>query len=119
MAVSDDYLLLVVETDQGGLVGYAAAGPYGLDYRPVPETSGEVARLYLLPDWHGQGLGSDLLERCLAFLTARYDPIFVSVYAGNTGARRLYERHGFVHFADYEYRVGEQRDPEHLLVRKP
>ncbi len=54
---------------------------------------GWVDHLYLEPDRTGQGIGSQLLE------VAKHlqpDGLDLWAFRSNTGARRFYERHGFV-----------------------
>jgi len=55
----------------------------------------QLHKLYLLPAWRGRGLGSALLQDLLARASAAGLPAELRVLAVNTGARRLYERHGF------------------------
>jgi GNAT superfamily N-acetyltransferase len=50
-------------------------------------------QLYVLPDCTGAGIGTALLELAKAL---RPDGFELWVFAVNTGARRLYERHGLV-----------------------
>jgi len=51
------------------------------------------------PDWHGKGVGSALFEALFARAAAmepRIERIELFVHTGNPGAKRLYERLGFV-----------------------
>lgn len=101
-----------------GLVGFGIAGPCKLPVDPLEPTAGEIQRLYLRDDWQGRGLGTRLLERLLADLAARgRAPVYVGVWAENTGAQRLYARHGFVRVGEYFFPVGAHRDHEFILRR--
>lgn len=108
--------------EEGGVaVGYAVAGPCTL---PVPGLAegaaphaGELARLYLRSSHQGRGLGRELLAVALDWLEGRYGAIYLSVYAHNVGAQRLYARHGFTKLCEYEYMVGEHADPEWIMQR--
>lgn len=105
--------------EEGGeAVGYAVAGPCGLPV-PAPETSdGEVKRLYVAPGRQGGGRGARLMDAAMAWLSeAGYGPVYLSVYAENFGAQRFYARYGFVKVKEYEFLVGEHRDPE-FIYRK-
>lgn len=42
----------------------------------------------------------------------------LSVWSENFGARRLHARHGFVHVADIDFRVGGHRDHAFLYALK-
>ncbi|HBK91830.1 MAG TPA: GNAT family N-acetyltransferase [Parvularcula sp.] len=105
----------IAEDEAGKPVGYAVAGPCTLPVPDMPPNSGELARLYLLNEAKGTGLGARLLEITLGFLRDRFDHIYLSVYRDNTVAQRLYERYGFVKIHDYFYMVGDHADPEWLM----
>ncbi len=96
-------------------VGYAVAGPCRLPAPNMPETAGELARLYVSKEAQGGGLGGRLLEEALDWMRARFHPIYLSVYAENHGAQRLYARHGFRKIHEYEYMVGAHADPEWIM----
>ena len=51
-----------------------------------------VTQLYLLPAYSGRGIGQELLERMLAEVPS----LKLWTFARNAGARRFYERNGFV-----------------------
>ncbi|WP_227376248.1 GNAT family N-acetyltransferase [Haladaptatus halobius] len=59
----------------------------------------EGARLrwvILSPELHGQGLGSELMNRGMAFCDATgFDRVYLWTYEGLEAARQLYEEHGF------------------------
>lgn len=58
----------------------------------------EIADLVVAPDYRGQGLGTaliDVLSRVARY--AGYDSVEICVMRGNSRARALYERLGFVH----------------------
>jgi ribosomal protein S18 acetylase RimI-like enzyme len=84
----------------------------------MPENSGELSRLYLRKSAQGGGLGARLLETALEFLRDRFEHVYLSVYAENTVAQRLYGRYGFVKVHDYFYRVGDHLDPEWIMKLK-
>lgn len=53
---------------------------------------GELDDLYILPPYQGQGIGSCILERCIA--SSKKD-LYLYVFTRNTRAIALYERFGF------------------------
>lgn len=58
---------------------------------------GEIVSIYLLPECMGRGLGTALLQRCIAELRATgFDRILLWVLEENARARRFYEKNGFV-----------------------
>lgn len=75
----------------------------------------ELAQLYALPRYTGQGIGAALMDWALTTARARgHDAVLLSVYAENFGAQRFYQRHGFGKIADITFKVGDHHDPEYL-----
>ena len=99
--------------------GYCVAGPCTLPVPDCPDGAGELARLYILQGHQGEGRGRALLETALDWLGARFDPVYLSVYAENVGAQRLYARYGFRKVHVYHYMVGTHADPEWIMAWKP
>lgn len=52
----------------------------------------ELDSLFVLPPFRGQGIGTEILERCLSLSPGT---IFLYVFRGNTRALTLYQRLGF------------------------
>ncbi|HEY8038183.1 MAG TPA: GNAT family N-acetyltransferase [Polyangiaceae bacterium] len=82
--------------------------------RPKEGATCEIKRLYLRGDRRGAGLGQALYEHAEAFArTAGYERIGLDSSRRFTGARRLYERNGFLLLAeldnDWEDNVYEKR----------
>lgn len=73
------------------MVGYVQFGP-----TPDDDTA-EIRRLYVDASWQGRGLGSRLLQAAIAASEKQgARTIEIDVWHDNAGARRLYERFGFV-----------------------
>jgi GNAT superfamily N-acetyltransferase len=56
-------------------------------------TGDMIDQLYVAPGWTGRGIGSRLMELAK---TRRPDSLDLYTFQVNVGARRFYERHGFV-----------------------
>lgn len=52
----------------------------------------ELDSLFVLPPFRGQGIGTEILKKCLSESPV---PVFLYVFRKNTGALALYERLGF------------------------
>ncbi len=72
----------------------------------------EVTQLYLAPDARGQGMGAALL----AHMKHRMDHLRLWCFQANTGARRFYERHGFVAKQFTNGEANEERLPDICYV---
>ena len=66
----------------------------------------ELDDFYVLPQYRGQGIGTKILEKCLA--DAQHQ-LFVYVFKSNSGAIALYKRHGF--------EIIEQVSPTRIIMR--
>jgi ribosomal protein S18 acetylase RimI-like enzyme len=107
--------VLVCEAD-GALLGYIqlCAVPGGV----------EISRVYVAPDRQGQGIGSRLLGTALDLPEARDAPtVWIEVWEHNHGARRLYERFGFIATGergpDFVTASGEISPGDLILIRRP
>ncbi|MEL6791365.1 MAG: GNAT family N-acetyltransferase [Pseudomonadota bacterium] len=109
------FCLWLVRDDRGEAVGYGVCGPTDLPIPNQPPGSGELWRLYLLEQAQGRGIGAQLLGQCLTWLKSHFDHVFLSVYAENYRAQKLYARHGFEKVHDYQYMVGNHADPEWIM----
>jgi GNAT superfamily N-acetyltransferase len=79
---------------------------------------GWIEQLYAQPGCTGQGLGTGLLQQALAELHALgADTVRLWCFQANTGARRFYERHGFVAVEFTDGSGNEEGVPDVLYER--
>lgn len=96
LADYDDDKVLVVETDDGTVRGYAVFRWGADDTKPsVGEAEAELKELYVDPDWWGQGLGTALLEAGMDRLPADIESLALETLAGNDIGIAFYEARGF------------------------
>jgi GNAT superfamily N-acetyltransferase len=69
----------------------------------------EVDQLYVDPEWWGRGIGSRLIEHAKR---VRPHGLRLWAFQTNTGARRFYERHGFVAVDATDGSGNEERAPD-------
>ena len=85
----------VVVAEVGSVVVGAVA--FGTDSALAPEGYGHLGKLYVQPGYAGQGIGSALYELAVARLRAAgHHAVWLWVLEGNTRARVMYERRGWV-----------------------
>lgn len=70
-----------------------------------------IDQMYVRPGWVGQGVGSQLLVRVHQLLPR---PIRLHTFQANTGARRFYERHGYIAVEFTDGQTNEERCPDVL-----
>jgi GNAT superfamily N-acetyltransferase len=62
LARRDHGLTVVAEDAEAGVIGFGNAGPARMEALPKGSRwNGEIYTLYLMVDWHGQGIGRNLL----------------------------------------------------------
>jgi len=107
---------VLLAEDGTTLVGYLQFGPH--------EPGGVFFhRLYVATDRLGQGIGSRLLRAALDAPEVRAAPeVLIDVWEHNAGARRLYERFGFVatgqRMPDFVTASGEVSPGDLIMVRR-
>ena len=81
---------------------------------------GHVIGMMVRPEARGRGLGALLLEACIAEARhAGLEMLTLTVTAGNAGAVRLYERHGFVAYGTLRRAIkvgGRYHDKLHMAL---
>lgn len=87
--------VVVAEDEGAGIVGFGSCGPMRAEEQPKGGGwTGEIYTLYLLTDWHGQGLGRAMLNWLLARLRQNgLDRILLWVVEANP-TRFFYEAMG-------------------------
>jgi putative acetyltransferase len=71
---------------------------------------GWIDQLYILPDRQGQGAGGALL----AIAKAAYGDLQLWTFQRNAGARRFYEKHGFLATLETDGSRNDEREPDML-----
>ena len=83
-----DNILVAKEGER--VVGFAGYGAHG----PEDPDTGEVFALYVLPEFHGTGMGQRLMDAALDKLSA-FPRLCLWAVKGNGRAIRFYEKNGF------------------------
>ena len=71
-----------------------------------------LMNLYVKPGWTGKGIGSQLLAAMLANAASTTPLLRLYTFARNAGARRFYERHGFVAVATGDGTGNAENEPD-------
>lgn len=81
---------------------------------------GEIVTIYLLPEYIGRGIGSELLKACIAELELLgFTSILIWVLEDNYRARHFYENHGFVNTEDHmSSEIGGKVLQEVMYIRR-
>ncbi len=78
----------------------------------------EIARLYLLDEFTGLGLGKLLLEQAIVFAKKfKKSYIWLGVWEHNLRAINFYERNGFKKFSSHPFPFGDEIQTDWLMKR--
>jgi ribosomal protein S18 acetylase RimI-like enzyme len=86
----------VAQTEDGLVVGFIARG------------GGFINHLYILPDFQGSGLGSELLDLAIE----GQDELQLWAFQQNTRARRFYEKRGWVAVEETDGQGNQEKTPD-------
>jgi ribosomal protein S18 acetylase RimI-like enzyme len=113
--ISDpDRTTLLCEED-GRLIGFAQLRWAGAPDCVSALAPGEIQRLYVAPDRHGQGVAQELMSACMEAMRARgSDVVWLGVWERNPRAISFYRKSGFVEVGDHVFPVGN--DPQRDIV---
>ena len=98
--------------------GYSKLAPTPAPPAVEGANSVELARLYILPEWTGTGIGTELLKASLdAALEQGYRSCWLRVWEGNDRAIEFYRRWGFHQVGNEPYQVGRCSRTVLLMIR--
>ena len=110
-------LFLIAELDHQP-VGYGRL----LEGIPPSQVTGtrpiEIVRIYARTQWIGRGVGSSLMEACLAESKGRgRDTIWLGVWEKNRRAIAFYEKWGFQQVGSHPFLLGDDLQTDWLMQR--
>ena len=115
-ALLHDKILLA---EDNALIGYIKFGEISLPIDSIPCGSKEIHRLYVHPEFKGQGIGRDLMRQAFDHSVLKASKhVYLSVYEDNTHAQKFYQNHGFSIIGEYDYYVGSHIDREFIMHKK-
>ncbi|MGA9676028.1 MAG: GNAT family N-acetyltransferase [Mycobacterium sp.] len=100
------------------IVGYAMLIRGDPDDPDDPDAA-ELSKLYLLPDYHGSGVATALMDTTLA-TAAEWGMrcVWLGVNQKNRRAQRFYLKSGFKINGTRTFRVGARRENDYVMVRE-
>jgi ribosomal protein S18 acetylase RimI-like enzyme len=111
--------VLVAEAG-GRLVGYVQFGDSDGAAEGVAPNEQELRRLYVLPAYQNQGIGTQLMVAALNHPAMQQAPrIYLDVWEHNPDAQRFYARHGFKVVGQRQFFVesGAETSLDLIMVR--
>jgi ribosomal protein S18 acetylase RimI-like enzyme len=112
--LSDPHRATLTATRGGRIIGYAM-----LVRDDDTEDTAELSKMYVLPDYHGAGVSTALMDLTLA--TAEdwgVRSVWLGVNQKNQRAQRFYTNSGFRVNGTRTFQVGGSRENDYLMVRQ-
>ena len=111
----DSTFFFAMEADQ--ICGYLKLNTGNAQTEKMPSGYLEVERIYVLKEWHGTGVGKQLLQKAFEFKEAHsLAYLWLGVWEHNLKAIRFYERNGFEVFGSHDFVLGRDVQKD-LLMR--
>ena len=117
--ITDPGLTTLVCDVGGALIGFTQ-----LRWEVAPpcvaaNAPGEIQRLYVASEWHGQGVAQQLMEAALGLMQARRcDVAWLGVWEHNPRAIAFYHKYGFAEVGELPFSLGDD-DQRDLVMARP
>jgi ribosomal protein S18 acetylase RimI-like enzyme len=122
--LTDPQRAVLTARQDGRIVGYAMLVRGVDDDTDVARAvelrpAAELSKMYLLPDFHGTGVATALMELALA-TAAEWGArcVWLGVNQGNQRAQRFYAKSGFTISGARTFQVGARRENDYVMVRE-
>lgn len=111
--LADPQRAIITAAHDGRIIGYAML------IRGDADDTAELSKMYVVPDHHGGGVSTALMERTLA--TAKewgMRRVWLGVNQGNQRAQRFYAKNGFKVNGTRTFQVGDRRENDYIMDRE-
>ena len=122
--LTDTGRAILTATDGGRIIGYAMLIRDVSDDADVQRAvkirpAAELSKIYLLPDYHGAGPATELIQSTLATASEwGMSCVWLGVNQKNERAQRFYIKSGFTVSGTRTFQVGAGREGDYVMVRE-
>jgi ribosomal protein S18 acetylase RimI-like enzyme len=118
--LADPHRRVLAATESGRVIGYAmmvrGADPDVASY--VEPKAVELSKMYVLPDHHGGGVATALMEAGIAWAAeAGARVVWLGVNQNNHRAQSFYRKHGFAVVGTRTFPIGAVLENDFVMVR--
>ncbi|MEP5566659.1 MAG: N-acetyltransferase [Halioglobus sp.] len=111
--ITDPNTVFILAESAGEMIGFCQLRLSSPKDCVPGKAQAEVYRIYVLSDWHGQGVAQSIMtEAMAAAATNGSDAVWLGVWEHNHKAIRFYQKHDFDVVGEHEFHLGKdiQRD---------
>ncbi len=116
--LEDNKNFFLIAFNKNKPVGYAKLRENNKPFHDKSINVVELERIYVIKEFQGQGIGSVLLDKCMAFARLRrYPVIWLGVWEKNLDALKFYQKLGFVIFGSSIFELGNDLQNDYLMKK--
>jgi len=116
--LADDHVIFLIGEINRVAVGYVKLQSGELPDCVTSSNPVELARIYVLRQWLGKGIGDSLMESALARATTDgFATIWLGVWQRNERALRFYQKWGFRIVGTHFFQLGSDQQTDYLMER--
>ena len=102
----------------GHVVGYLKLNTAHAQTEPQAADALEIERIYVLSNYHGNGVGQALYHHAMSVAQDRKASyVWLGVWEHNHRALRFYEKNGFIAFGTHIFQLGNDQQTD-ILMKK-
>jgi ribosomal protein S18 acetylase RimI-like enzyme len=116
--VGDPRAVVLIAEGNRTIVGYAVLLHHAGHPQIPARYPAELRKIYVHPDYHGQGVADALMRELLSSSRPNTDVIWLSVFSENARAIGYYTRWGFRFAGNQVFMVGADRQKDFLMRRQ-
>jgi len=103
----------------GSPVGFAMLRPGPPEACVTGERPLELARIYVLQEWHGRGIAAALMRRCIEEAQRQgARTLWLGVWEQNHRAQAFYRKYGFEDVGWHLFHIGKDPQRDRILAKK-
>ena len=116
--LEDDTNFFLIVSKKGKPVGYAKLQENNKPFHNKSVNAVELERIYVKKEFQGEGIGTVLMDKCLAFARLRSYPVmWLGVWEKNLDALKFYQKLGFVIFGSHVFELGDDLQNDYLMKK--
>ncbi|MCY7345017.1 MAG: GNAT family N-acetyltransferase [Pyrinomonadaceae bacterium] len=113
-----DTLFFIAEIG-GAMIGYAKLQERTTEECVADKNPIELSRLYVLQEFHGQGIAGELMNECFRTATEKnYETMWLGVWEHNLRAQKFYEKLGFGKVGNHVFQLGSDAQIDWVMEKK-
>ncbi len=117
--LTDDNLIFFIAEIGGEMVGYAKLQENSSEESVSDDNPIELARLYVLKDYHGRRIAEKLMNECFNLAKRKnYQTMWLGVWEHNFRAQKFYKKIGFEKVGSHIFQLGSDPQTDWVMEKK-